>query len=90
MARDGPRTDRELIEETLDRARRTETRVTKIANHLGVEAGGEKPRFDNQRRTLHVPNRKVSLDDVVDAIRSTAMPVKVYFGDDLLMTVNLP
>jgi hypothetical protein len=57
---------------------------------LGVEAGGEKPRFDNQRRTLHVPNRKVSLDDVVDAIRSTAMPVKVYFGDDLLMTVNLP
>jgi hypothetical protein len=41
--------DRKLLEEIADRARRTETRVTKVANHLGIDAGGEKPTWDNAR-----------------------------------------
>jgi hypothetical protein len=81
------KTDRELLTELADRARRTETRVTKIANHLGVDAGGEKPRL--RGNVLHVPSLKTSLEDIVAAIGSHSGPVSVHCGDDYLATVGV-
>lgn len=49
--------------EILDRARRTETRVTRIANHLGLESGAERARFDNGQ--IVVGSRKIALDDLM-------------------------
>lgn len=89
MARDEPRTDRQLIEETLDRSRRTETRVTKIANHLGVEAGGNKPVFNDTTRTLDIPSRKTSLDDIIAAIGDRpGGSIAVYCDGQLLVMVT--
>jgi hypothetical protein len=70
MPRDHPRPSAvsdHLLQELVDRARRTETRVTRISTHLGVDAGGEKPQLDGS--FLLVPNIKVSLEDILDALR---------------------
>lgn len=84
------KSDRELLEELLGRARRTETRVTTVANHLGVDAGGDKPVLNRTARTLHVPTRKTSLDDILAAIGARDGAVGVYCGEDYLLTVNVP
>lgn len=77
---------KELLQEIADRARRTETRVTKVANHLGVEAGGEKPVCQGGR--LYIPSRRVSLEDIIAAIpRNPEGSVSVYCGDDYIVTV---
>lgn len=76
-----------LLREIADRARRTETRVTKIANHIGVDAGGEKPKL--RGNTLYVPSLKTSLEDIVTAIGGYTGTVSVYCGDDYLATVGI-
>lgn len=81
------KSDRELLLEIADRARRTETRVTKVANHLGVDAGGEKPKL--RGNVLQVPSLRVSLEDIVTAIGDHTGPVSVHCGDDYLATVGL-
>jgi hypothetical protein len=82
--------DRKLLREVADRCRRTETRVTMVANHIGVEAGGSKPVFDAQNHRMVVASRKTSIDDVLDAIpRDHRGDVYVCVGDDYLMTVNV-
>lgn len=92
MARDDSKTDRELLEELADRARRTETRVTKVANHLGVDAGGDKPEFNADVGVLQVPSRKTSLDDVLGELKhyDVRQSIRVYCGDDYLFAVALP
>jgi hypothetical protein len=77
--------DRDLLQELADRARRTETRVTKIANALNVDAGGEKPRWAGD--VIQVPTRKTSLDDVLPLLTGLSKPTSVYCGDDYIMTV---
>src|SRR6184192_2133157 len=52
------KSDRELLKESVQRARRTETRVTMIVEHLGLNAGGEKPRFHAAGNLIQVPSRK--------------------------------
>jgi hypothetical protein len=85
--------DRKLLEEIADRARRTETRVTKVANHLGIDAGGDKPTWDNARGRVNVPTRKVSLDDMLGAVplaaRQVLTDIKVYCGEDYLLTFTV-
>jgi hypothetical protein len=77
--------DRKLLNEIADRARRTETRVTKIANHMGIDAGGEKPKLSGN--TLYVPTVKTSLEDIVVAIGSYSGPISVYCGEDYMVTI---
>lgn len=80
--------DREIAEETLGRLRRVETKTTKVANHLGVDAGGDKPELNDVTGVLQVPSRKVSLDDVLDAVRGRdgIVSIAVYCGTEFLMT----
>lgn len=87
MARgDDEKTDRQLLEEIADRARRTETRVTKVANHIGVDAGGEKPRIVGVE--LRIPTIKTSLEDILEAIRGSSQPVTIRCGDDYLGCIS--
>lgn len=78
---------RELLQEIADRARRTETRVTKVANHLGVDAGGEMPILSDDRSRIFVPSRKASIDDIM-LVAPAAATVDVYCGDDYLFTLS--
>lgn len=83
--------DRELLEELVGRARRTETRVTKLSNHIGVDAGEEKPVYHREISTLDVTNRKASLDDILAAVPDLGMNgVDVYCGKDYLLTISKP
>lgn len=91
MARDSEttKTDRQLVEEIAQRARRTETRVTKIAEKLGIDAGNEKPVWDNANGRVNVTSRKVSLDEMLGAVplaaRQVLEDIPVYCGDDYLL-----
>lgn len=79
-----------LLNEILDRARRTETRVTKVANHLGVDAGGEKPRWTFGQ--VDVPSKQCSLAQCLEMIPNNWLkcdPVKVYHQGQLLMVLYL-
>jgi hypothetical protein len=78
--------DRKLIGEIADRARRIETRVTKVANHLGIDAGGEKPQL--RGNMLFIPSLKVSLQDIIDVIGNTSEAIAIHCGDDYLVTVE--
>lgn len=77
----------DLIQEIADRARRTETRVTKIANHIGVDAGGEMPVLTADRTRILVPSRKTTIDDVL-LVAPAGMSVDVYCGNDYLFTLS--
>lgn len=76
-----------LLKEIADRARRTETRITKVANHLGVDAGGDKPELSVDRQKILVPSRKTSVDDIL-MVAPAGATVDVYCGGDYLMTMN--
>lgn len=81
------RETRDLIQEIADRARRTETRVTKIANHVGVDAGGEMPTLSPDRKRILVPSRRVALEDVLQ-VAPAGETVEVYCGGDFMMMIN--
>ena len=51
-----------MLREILDRARRTETRVTKISLALRVNPGVEKPYWSN--RSVVVPSRDCPISDI--------------------------
>ena len=89
MARDSEETksDRELLKESVQRARRTETRVTMIVEHLGLNSGGEKPVYDPVHRRVQVKTPKVSLEDVLAAIKEDCVMVQVFCGDQFLASV---
>lgn len=82
--------DRQIAEETLGRLRRIETKTTKVANHLGVDAGGDKPVFYAVGHILQVPSRKTSLDDIIAAVpEKHRSMVKIMCGDDYLATISV-
>lgn len=91
MARDSEldKTDRQLLEEIAQRARRTETRVTKVTEKLGIDAGNDKPVWDNVHGRVNVPSRKVSLDEMLGAVPLAARQIldniPVYCGEDYLL-----
>lgn len=84
------KTDRELIEEMAARARRLETKTTKIANHLGVDVNQERPLFDRVTRSLQVPSPKVTLEDVLSSVDFGECDglIGVYCGSERLMTIS--
>lgn len=80
------KTDRELLEEIAQRSRRTETRVTVVANHIGADVG-TKPELRGSR--LCVPSPKITLADIVAALDGHTGLFSVYCGDDYLAQVAL-
>lgn len=93
MARDHDRNadknDRELMEEAVTRARRIETRVTLIANHLGVDAGEQtKPSYDATGNRLLIASRKTSLDDILTATPHGSRGVTIMCRGVPLGTLN--
>ena len=87
---DRHKSDRELIEEMADRARRTETRVTKIANHIGVDAGGAKPRYEAAGNLIRVTSPKTALDEIIAAVpHGSQVGISLYCGNDFLGTIAL-
>ena len=77
------------MKEILDRVRRTETRVTKVANHLGVESGVQRPSFRDGK--LQVTSRKVSLDELMAVVPPDhkGEVVDVICNGDLLATLTV-
>ena len=69
------------IREIRDRMRRTETGVTKLAVHFGVDDTANKPEFSNG--TLSLPSPHCSVKSCVDAIpRGYDGTVRLVVGDD--------
>lgn len=72
--------------ETLQRARRIETRLTQLMIALNVSTDAQKPIFNNG--SLIVPSHHCSLKELIDNIpRSWQGPVKVFVGTDLVATI---
>ena len=79
--------------EILDRVRRIETRVTKVANHLGLGPPTEKARFavppNSRMAVIDLPSPHCSLKEIIDIIPDTwEGPVGVFVGDQLVATVD--
>lgn len=74
MASRPPRRREQTVEEeTLDRVRRTETRVSKIMLHLGIDLVAEKPVFSKEpgeHGIVQLPSPNVTLREVLEAIPS--------------------
>lgn len=82
------KTDRQLLEEIAQRARRTETRVTKIAKSMGIDGGNDKPHIRDN--TLYVPSPKTALEDILAVLRTYdgMAPVAVCCGNTYLATIT--
>jgi hypothetical protein len=75
-------------DETLERVRRIETRLTKLLNHFGLNPGVEKPRWEDPD-IIRLPSRKTPLDTILDVV-----PVNygkeefdLYIGSDYVATM---
>ena len=76
---------RELIDEVAGRSRRLETKVTKIANHLGVEAGGARPVWVSPGR-IEIPSRDCSIQQCLAVVPGSWIEdVRVYIKNDFVM-----
>ena len=79
---------RELIDEIAGRSRRMETKVTKIANHLGVDAGGARPVWVSPGR-IEIPSRDCSLQQCLAAVpHPWTEDVTIWIKDDYVMSFN--
>lgn len=76
-------------QEILDRVRRTETRVTKIGNHLGIDVGGGKPAWDSGQCRVVLPTSNCSLRECVEVIpeKFSGRPIDVYVGNEHFTTI---
>lgn len=81
------KSDRELIEETAKRARRIETKVTVIAEELGVGNLGNKPVYDPVLRTVQIKTPKTSLEDILAAIEDDTVMVQIVCHSEYLASV---
>jgi hypothetical protein len=79
-------------QEMVDRFRRVETKVTKIAHHLGVDAGVEIPTWTRGRIT--VTSIKCSVQEMLSVVPQdwdTDDEIGVYAkGGEFLFTLFLP
>lgn len=56
----------EQIKDTHDRMRRVETRITKLMQHMGVDAGGMRPIWRDG--TVIIPNPQTGFQDILSAV----------------------
>lgn len=81
------KSDRQLLEEIAGRARRTETKATIIADHLGLDATGQKPVYDKVKRVVWVKTAKISLEEIMEAVENEVVMVQVFCGEKFLASV---
>jgi hypothetical protein len=76
-------------DEVRDRVRRIETRITKVAEHFGIDVGGGKPAWDDSRGAVTIPTPNCSIGDILKAVpegrRHTE--IKVYVHGSYLFTL---
>ncbi len=60
----------DIIEESLERLRRIETRITKLCQFLGLDTNTKKPTWSVDQGTVIVPTDACSLRDILAAIPS--------------------
>lgn len=76
-------------QEILERARRIETRVTRMMHALGVPSESQKAKFDESAGTLLVTSPHASLRECLLAIPETVEgTVDVYVGSDYVATIS--
>lgn len=82
----------DAIQETLERARRTETRVTQLMTHFGVNPKGlEKPRFEagSDRARIYPASPRNTLQELLDAIPvDWTSPVDVVLDRGVVATIT--
>lgn len=80
--------------EVRDRARRTETRLTRYIQSQGVDTGAMRPRFDPVTGTVHMPSPDSTVRDVIACVpplmRASTTTVNLMVGGDLYGTLHLP
>lgn len=73
---------RNMLVECLDRARRVETRVTKFMQAQGFEANTCKPEIKNG--VLHIPSLDASLRSCMAAVPTDADDVDIHLKNELV------
>lgn len=73
--------------ETLQRARRIETRLTQLLVHFGITTQAQKPEFDNGR--IYIPSKHTPLLEVIDAIpENWSGPIGVFIEADQVAVID--
>ena len=78
--------------ETLARVRRIETRLTRVANHLNIDVGGAKPRWDANHKRIVVESSNCSL---IDLFKSVPLHIKdtelipIYIGEQFYFCLRM-
>jgi hypothetical protein len=75
-------------DETLERVRRIETRLTKLLTHFGLNPGAERASFEAPD-IVRVPSRKVSIEAILDALPPNygQEEFDVFIGQDYVCTI---
>jgi hypothetical protein len=75
-------------DETLERVRRIETRLTKLLTHFGLNPGAERAMFDTPD-VVRIPSRKVSIEAIIDALPPNygREEFDVFIGQDYVCTI---
>lgn len=84
-------TDTDKLNEVHDRMRRVETRLTKLCEAMGVDAGGKRPLWNDG--VVVIPSLACSMHQVVLAVPSDWNPeriIKVQFNGREIMSFYLP
>lgn len=85
-----------VADETLDRTRRIETRLTQFMIAMGVRTDAQKPEFraptnTGQLATLQLPSPHSTMKEVIDNIpEEWHEPVAVYVKDQRVAVVRRP
>lgn len=76
-------------QETLDRVRRIETRITKIGQAMGVDVGGGRPIWLEGDKHVAVPSPNCSIGEIMKVVpqEHRHLDIPVFVGSDYLMTI---
>lgn len=79
--------DNSIAQETLERTRRIETRLTKLSVAMGVHTQAQAPEYKDGK--IYLPSIHTSLKEILDALPGDASgSTKVYLGDQLVARVD--
>jgi hypothetical protein len=82
------------LTEVRDRARRTETRLTRFIEQSGFDAKVTRARYDPLSSTVYLPSPDCSLRETIDAVpanlRVSTLTINVMVNDTLIAVMTLP
>ena len=82
------------LTEVRDRARRTETRLTRFIEQSGYDAQVTRSRYDPLTSTVYIPSPDCSIREAIDAVppnlRVSTLTVNLMVRDTLVGVVTLP